>query len=83
MKVKRLNAVLILLVLVGVTAGIAAARVSTPQKTTTITFWDAYSTGGAEVQHLEKVIIAIVLLSIAPALVRIAYGWIVPREVTQ
>ncbi len=57
MKVKRLNAVLILLVLVGVTAGIAAARVCTPQKTTTITFWDAYSTGGAEVQHLEKVII--------------------------
>ena len=46
MKVKRLNAVLILLVLVGVTAGIAAARVNTSQKTTTITFWDAYSTGG-------------------------------------
>ena len=57
MKVKRLNAVLILLVLVGVTAGIAAARVNTSQKTTTITFWDAYSTGGAEVQHLEKIII--------------------------
>lgn len=32
------------------------------------------------VQHLEKVIIAIVLLSIAPALVRIAYGWIVTRS---
>jgi multiple sugar transport system substrate-binding protein len=57
MKVKRLNAVLVLLVLVGVTAGIAAARVTAPQKTTTITFWDAYSTGGAEVQHLEKTII--------------------------
>lgn len=28
------------------------------------------------VQHLEKVIIAIVVLSIAPALIRIGYGWV-------
>ena len=57
MKVKRLNAVLIVLVLAGVTAAIAAARVDGPRKVTTITFWDAYSAQGPEVQHLEKVII--------------------------
>lgn len=42
---------------VAVTAAAAGARVDTTRKTTTVTFWDAYSTGGAEVQHLEKVII--------------------------
>jgi multiple sugar transport system substrate-binding protein len=38
-------------------AATAGARIDTSHKTTTITFWDAYSTGGAEVQHLEKVVI--------------------------
>ena len=47
-KVKRLNAVLVLLVLVGVTAGIAAARVTAPRKTTTITFWDAASSNKSQ-----------------------------------
>jgi multiple sugar transport system substrate-binding protein len=57
MKVKkRLLAVVVVGVLAAVSATIAAARVSKTQSTT-ITFWDAYSTGGAEVQHLEKVII--------------------------
>ena len=40
-----------------VTAATAGARIDASHKTTTITFWDAYSTGGAEVQHLEKVVI--------------------------
>ena len=35
----------------------ASAHSGRTHATTTITFWDAYSTGGAEVQHLEKIII--------------------------
>src|SRR3569833_1049375 len=56
----RLNRVLVMLVLglvVAVTAATAGARVATGQKTTTVTFWDAYSSDGPEGKRLEKVII--------------------------
>ena len=56
----RLNRVLMILVLalaVAVTAATAGARVSSGKKTTTITFWDAYSSDGPEVKRLEKVVI--------------------------
>ncbi len=43
---------------VAVMAATAGARVAAPQsKTTTITFWDAYSSDGPEVKRLEKVLI--------------------------
>jgi multiple sugar transport system substrate-binding protein len=35
----------------------ASAHSSKAHSTTTVTFWDAYSAGGGEVQHLEKIII--------------------------
>src|SRR3954452_15898705 len=56
----RLNRVLVMLVLalaVAVTAATAGARVTTTQKTTTVTFWHAYSSDGPEVKRLEKVLI--------------------------
>jgi multiple sugar transport system substrate-binding protein len=56
----RLNRVLVMLVLalaVAATAATAGARVSTAGKTTTVTFWDAYSSDGPEVKRLEKVVI--------------------------
>ena len=56
MRVKLL-VVVVLGVIVSIAAATAGARVMGAKKTTTITFWDAYSTGGAEVQHLEKIVI--------------------------
>jgi multiple sugar transport system substrate-binding protein len=56
----RLNRVLVMLVLalaVAVMAATAGARVTSAKKTTTITFWDAYSSDGPEVKRLEKVVI--------------------------
>jgi multiple sugar transport system substrate-binding protein len=57
MRRSRLLIVLALAVGVAVLASTAAARVGTARKTTTITFWDAYSSDGPEVKRLEKVII--------------------------
>ena len=56
----RVNRMLVLLVLglaVAISAATAAARVTSARKTTTITFWDAYSSDGPEVKRLEKVVI--------------------------
>src|SRR5919199_6790850 len=57
MRYRRLILVLGLAVAVAVTAATAGARVDTARKTTTITFWDAYSSDGPEVKRLEKVVI--------------------------
>jgi multiple sugar transport system substrate-binding protein len=52
-----------LFIAIGVAAGVAAmattagARVGAVHRTTTVTFWDAYSSDGPEVKRLEKVII--------------------------
>ena len=47
-----------LIVAVATMAATAGARVTTTHaKTTTITFWDAYSSDGPEVKRLEKVLI--------------------------
>ncbi len=56
----RLNRTVVLLVLaaaVAITAAAAGAGVATTQKTTTITFWNAYSSDGPEVSRLNKVVI--------------------------
>src|ERR1044072_3197507 len=53
----RLVIALSLAVAVAVMAATAGARVDTADKTTTITFWDAYSSDGPEVKRLEKVLI--------------------------
>src|SRR5207248_10544332 len=42
---------------VAATATAAGARITSGKKTTTITFWDAYSSDGPEVKRLEKVVI--------------------------
>jgi multiple sugar transport system substrate-binding protein len=57
MRQRRLMLVSALGVLVAVFAATAAARVTAAQKTTTITFWNAYSSDGPEVKRLEKVVI--------------------------
>jgi ABC-type glycerol-3-phosphate transport system substrate-binding protein len=57
MRLSRLILALGLAAAVAVMAATAGARVSTTHKTTTITFWDAYSSDGPEVQRLEKVLI--------------------------
>jgi multiple sugar transport system substrate-binding protein len=57
MRYRRLILVLGLAVAVAVTAATAGARVDTARKTTTITFWDAYSSDGPEVKRLERVVI--------------------------
>jgi ABC-type glycerol-3-phosphate transport system substrate-binding protein len=57
MRFGRLILALALGVTVAVTAATAGARVGTAQKTTTVTFWDAYSSDGPEVKRLEKVLI--------------------------
>jgi ABC-type glycerol-3-phosphate transport system substrate-binding protein len=57
MRFGRLILALGLAVTVAVTAATAGARVGTAHKTTTITFWDAYSSDGPEVKRLEKVLI--------------------------
>jgi multiple sugar transport system substrate-binding protein len=57
MRFRSLIVLLALGVAVAVTAATAGARVDSPRGTTTITFWDAYSSDGPEVQRLEKVVI--------------------------
>lgn len=57
MRKNRMMVVLALSLLVAVTAATAGARVTRAHKTTTITFWDAYSSDGPEVKRLEKVVI--------------------------
>jgi multiple sugar transport system substrate-binding protein len=56
MHVRRLSVFLVAALAVAVTAATAGARVDTA-KTTTVTFWDAYSSDGPEVKTLEKTII--------------------------
>ena len=56
MRSRRTLVLLALLALVAATATTAAAR-SGGQKSVTITFWNAYSSDGPEVQHINKVII--------------------------
>jgi multiple sugar transport system substrate-binding protein len=53
----RMLVVLALAAVVAATAATAGARVTGAKKTTTITFWDAYSSDGPEVKRLEKVVI--------------------------
>lgn len=57
MRHTRLMLVIGLGLLVAVFAATAGARITAARKTTTITFWNAYSTGGAEVKRLETVLI--------------------------
>ena len=57
MRFGRLIPLLGLAVAVAAFAATAGARVDSAQKTTTITFWDAYSSDGPEVKRLEKVLI--------------------------
>lgn len=56
MQLRRLSVFIVAAVAVAVMAATAGARVDTA-KTTTVTFWDAYSSDGPEVKTLEKVII--------------------------
>lgn len=56
MQLRRLSVFIVAAVAVAVMAATAGARVHTA-KTTTVTFWDAYSSDGPEVKTLEKVII--------------------------
>ncbi len=55
MRSRRTILIVVALALVAAATG-AAARARS-EKTVTVTFWNAYSTGGAEVQHINKVII--------------------------
>lgn len=57
MRKNRMLVLLALALLSVVTAAAAGARVTAAHKTTTITFWDAYSSDGPEVKRLEKVVI--------------------------
>ena len=57
MRYGRLILVLALIVAVAAMAATAGARSHVARKTTTITFWDAYSSDGPEVKRLEKVLI--------------------------
>ena len=57
MRFGRLIFALALIVAMAATAATAGARVGMAHKTTTITFWDAYSSDGPEVKRLEKVLI--------------------------
>jgi multiple sugar transport system substrate-binding protein len=57
MRLSRTLGVLALGLSVAITATAAGARVTAAQKTTTITFWNAYSSDGPEVKRLDKVII--------------------------
>jgi multiple sugar transport system substrate-binding protein len=57
MRLNRMLVVLVLVAVVATAATTAAARVAGARKTTTITFWDAYSSDGPEVKRLEKVVI--------------------------
>jgi ABC-type sugar transport system, periplasmic component len=55
MRLSRMLVVFVLGTIVAVTAATAGARINGAQKTTTITFWNAYSSDGPEVKRLEKV----------------------------
>src|SRR6266496_6478477 len=57
MRFSRLSIAFALGVLVAATATSAGARVDNSQKTTTITFWNAYSSDGPEVKRLDRVVI--------------------------
>jgi multiple sugar transport system substrate-binding protein len=57
MRLSRITVLLVLATIVAVTAATAGARVTSAHKTTTITFWNAYSSDGPEVKRLEKVLI--------------------------
>jgi multiple sugar transport system substrate-binding protein len=57
MRFGRLIFALALIVAMAAMAATAGARVGMARKTTTITFWDAYSSDGPEVKRLEKVLI--------------------------
>jgi multiple sugar transport system substrate-binding protein len=57
MRRSRLLIVIAISLGVAVLASTAAARVGAARKTTTVTFWNAYSSDGPEVKRLEKVII--------------------------
>jgi multiple sugar transport system substrate-binding protein len=57
MRLSRMLVVFVLGTIVAVTAATAGARITGAQKTTTITFWNAYSSDGPEVKRLDKVII--------------------------
>ena len=57
MRLSRMLVVFVLGTIVAVTATTAGARISGAQKTTTITFWNAYSSDGPEVKRLDKVVI--------------------------
>src|ERR1051326_6177922 len=57
MRFGSLTLALALALAVAVMAATAGARVDMTRKTTTITFWDAYSSDGPEVKRLEKVLI--------------------------
>jgi multiple sugar transport system substrate-binding protein len=57
MRFSRMLVVLALAAVVAVMATTAGARVSSAEKTTTISFWNAYSSDGPEVQRLNKVLI--------------------------
>ena len=56
MRVRRLIVLVVVAAAVAVTAATAGARVGSAHSTT-ITFWNAYSSDGPEVQKLDKVII--------------------------
>jgi len=57
MRLSRMLVVFALGTIVAVTEATAGARITGAQKTTTITFWNAYSSDGPEVKRLDKVII--------------------------
>jgi multiple sugar transport system substrate-binding protein len=57
MRVSRLVLTITLCLAAAITAATAGARVGAAQKTTTITFWNAYSSDGPEVARLNKVLI--------------------------
>lgn len=57
MRVSRLVLAISLCLVVAITATSAGARVDGARKTTTITFWNAYSSDGPEVARLNKVLI--------------------------
>lgn len=56
MRLRRIVVFLAVAAVVAATAATAGARVDTA-RTTTVTFWDAYSSDGPEVKTLEKVVI--------------------------
>jgi multiple sugar transport system substrate-binding protein len=57
MRSRRTILILALLAIAGAVSATTAVALGSSKKTVTVTFWNAYSTGGAEVQHINKVII--------------------------